>query len=350
MPNSFWVTRAGNFLRNGRSSVSLPFPFAFCWKKKVARNNIHSSPIISNGLVYASAGAGLHVLRVSDGQIQWQLNEAIVDESGSPTIWGNLLFIAGRNHCYAIDIDTRKVQWKHSIEKLISRCAPAVVADKVIWGATDGLLRALDVASGELIWQFQVQDWIKCAPTVFDGIIYFGTDEGGVYALNAADGTLLWERHFSGSSTNDTIAIDQGKIVACIQDAGVFALDAYTSEIIWHYKTPYGPWAAPAIKDNVVFVADWNLNALSLENGQRIWTSEDCSLHHSSPIIAGETIYIGGGHRPYIYGFDRRTGEKIWDYKTGDIVFSTPAVADEKLFVGCHDGFLYCFEKDDGNR
>ena len=345
LKNNLWMTRAGNFSRNGNSDEKLSPPLTLCWKRQIAEDNLWSSPIIADGLVYIADGSGLKILNVAKGEFQWQLDGVIVFMAGSPTLWESLLIVAGKNRCHAININTRKVEWYYQIDKLISHCAPAVVEDKVIWGAVDGLLRALDIKSGELVWQFNVQDWIKCAPTVYNNTIYFGTEEGSVYAINASEGKLIWERQFSGTSTHTTIAFEKGKIVVCIKESGVFALDAQTGKTIWHHKTPYGPWAAPSIKDDVVFVADWNLNAVRLDNGQHIWTSEELSLHHSSPIIAGDTIFIGGGHRPYVYGFDRHTGEKVWEYKTGDIVFSTPAVANGKLFICSHDGFLYCFEE-----
>ena len=95
-----------------------------------------------------------------------------------------------------------------------------------------------------------------------------------------------------------------------------------------------------------MYVASRQLHAVEMKTGQEIWTSEHRGgLTTSAPVIAGDFVYMGGGNRRLIYAFNRHTGEKVWEYETGDMVFSTPAIAFGKLLIGCHDGYLYCFEE-----
>ena len=172
-----------------------------------------------------------------------------------------------------------------------------------------------------------------------------------MYALDVMTGELRWQWCFAPetpptSSPLDSAAVSENTLYIALEHRGLLAIDTRDGDVRWHYGTKTGPFTAPCVADDVIYVAGWQLHAVNAINGQGIWTSSDqYALSTSAPIVSGDSIYIGGGQLRAIYAFDRWTGEKAWEYETGDLVFSTPAIASGKLLIGCHDGYLYCFEE-----
>lgn len=56
----------------------------------------------------------------------------------------------------------------------------------------EGVLRALDLKTGEQKWAFQTGGPIRCAPTVWKDTVIVASDDGFVYALDARDGSRRW--------------------------------------------------------------------------------------------------------------------------------------------------------------
>jgi outer membrane protein assembly factor BamB len=169
-----------------------------------------------------------------------------------------------------------------------------------------------------------------------------------IYALDADIGKLKWHVGLEAGHPVDTVCIYEDSIFVSVEYHGMYSLDVQTGKVQWKYKTEYGPFTAPCVSetDGIVYVASGPLHAVSITNGKAIWTSEKYGLATSAPIVVGDYIYIGGGRHRFIHAFNRHTGEKVWEYPTGDLVYSTPAYANGRLVIGCHDGYVYCFEND----
>ncbi len=69
--------------------------------------------------------------------------------------------------------------------------APVCVKGRVFVGATDGTVRALDAANGEILWQFSSHAAVLHPPVYWKGRVIFGSCDGVLYGLDASDGRLL---------------------------------------------------------------------------------------------------------------------------------------------------------------
>ncbi len=342
-----WFTKMGNLQRTGKTLEVLSPPLKLCWKERIGKRNLWSSPTIVENIVYMSSGFGLQALKLDDASSLWKLADVIIDGPGAPTAWKNRLFVGGMKCFYAIDRDTGGIQWQYETEKLISYCSPGISENSVLGGSADGHLYAFEQDTGQLKWKHNAKDFVYFSPSVLEDTVYCGTVRGKFFALDVHSGSLKWHREFEGScGYNSSAPIYENIIFVAIEGVGLNALDLVTGEVLWAYKTPYGPFTAPSVAEGVAYVASRQLHAIDAKTGQEIWTSEyQGGLETSAPIISGDYIYIGGGSSSFVYAFNRHNGEKVWEHKMGDIVFSTPAIASGKLLIGCHDGYLYCFEE-----
>ncbi|MHC4355934.1 MAG: outer membrane protein assembly factor BamB family protein, partial [Planctomycetota bacterium] len=70
--------------------------------------------------------------------------------------------------------------------------APVAAGGLVFTGGPDGIVRALDAASGKLQWKAYTGGAVRIAPTIWKGRAFVGSADGWVYAFEARRGRLLW--------------------------------------------------------------------------------------------------------------------------------------------------------------
>ncbi|HEY2903193.1 MAG TPA: PQQ-binding-like beta-propeller repeat protein [Polyangia bacterium] len=63
--------------------------------------------------------------------------------------------------------------------------SPAVADGYVVFGAFDGLVRALRAADGQLLWQTKLGDTIYAAPAVDRGKVFVSSVDRKLYAISA---------------------------------------------------------------------------------------------------------------------------------------------------------------------
>ncbi len=69
---------------------------------------------------------------------------------------------------------------------------PTAVGSLVFVGGSDGVLRALDAATGEVRWQAETGAELRLPPTITAGRALVGSGDGWVYCYAAHSGQLLW--------------------------------------------------------------------------------------------------------------------------------------------------------------
>ena len=180
----------------------------------------------------------------------------------------------------------------------------ALADGRVFFGSsvTDDV-RAVDAASGHVVWTFHTDGPVRFAPTVCEGRVYVGSDDGYVYCLNASDGTLIW-RYRPGPSEEKVIG--NGRLIS-----------------LWPVRT------SVLVDDGVVYCGagifpyeGLYICALDAEDGFVIWTndtigdrSHELSYGGISPhgylLASKDVLYVPSG-RAMPAGFSRKTGEFLF--------------------------------------
>jgi outer membrane protein assembly factor BamB len=117
----------------------------------------------------------------------------------------------------------------------------AIRGDRLYVGAADGNLRALDRASGNVVWAYQagaaIDSGVSLGP---DGSVHFGTASGRVVSLRdgGAAPTLRWVAVLGGGKILSTPAVDRaGNVYVGGNDRKVHALAASNGALLWTYLT-----------------------------------------------------------------------------------------------------------------
>ena len=112
-------------------------------------------------------------------------------------------------------------------------------------------------------WDRSLDGVTEASPAVAYNTVYIPTSDGA-YALDAENGTVKWSCPLDGEYSVSSPAVADGKVYFGLDNGYVYALDAFTGDIVWSYKTEGAVQSSPAISDGLLFVGsnDGNLYAI----------------------------------------------------------------------------------------
>lgn len=290
-------------------------------------------------------------------------------------------------------ITTPELGWRYDAGTPTMNTSPVVSEGTVFApGSGDpGLIHAIDLETGNQIWQFKPSGYASSAPALADGTLYIGTWGKKLYAIDADSGEEQWSRdigHRFGSSSpvvvDDTVFVgtigDGPLVVSGEEDEEEFeacaflAMDADTGELQWQYRD-FGEkeniHSSPAVADDRVFFgAETAVYALDIDTGDVVWTRDISTHPDSSPAVVDGTVYYGApsndgsGPPAHVWALDAASGETLWTSGIDDTSLRiSPAVANSRVYVPasstriCTDecygetrGRLYALDADSGDR
>ena len=142
--------------------------------------------------------------------------------------------------------------WQFAYKAKAEPTAPVAAGGLVFFGGSDGIVRALDAATGKPRWSAYTGGAIRYPPAIADGRALVGSGDGWAYAFEAATGRLLWRFQATPQPRKitvygallDTWPVASGVLVdgaTAYLAAGinnfdgthVYALDAATGNLKW---------------------------------------------------------------------------------------------------------------------
>ena len=227
--------------------------------------------------------------------------------------------------------------------------------------ANDSLVIAMDLSSGEELWNKQIpyhtNDWITWIAGVKNGHVYASRSGNGasvddnLYCLDAETGEIQWvstDLIDAGPYDGVVFASDGDPVIASFAD--IWRINAEDGQTVWHsYRLgSVSGTCGGAIYGDAIYVADvvgagHVIVRYDLNNGQQLYSSPVMPgfTLQNTPIVGSDgTIYLSRTQNnpavDYFYAFtDTRTGfiEK-WHIAC--------AWTTNSEFAVSHDGSVYC--------
>jgi len=244
--------------------------------------------------------------------------------------------------------------------------SPAVVHDVVYNSDGRGIVVALDLATGESLWEGDVGAPANSGISVADGLVLVGDVDGVVHALATSDGSERWN-YEAGARLSGPPAILDGVSYLGTIDGQLHAIDLATGHSVWSAPVqtagPVGRSVAAA--DGLVYVgsaglapeAPATLAAYDAASGELRWRQPLQAGSPGSPGIADGLVFTAGsldtGAEPSkAYAFDAVDGTPAWDEP-----FVSPtqanlyraAVTGDRLYLVSNDGWAYTLDARDGH-
>ena len=181
--------------------------------------SVFSSPAVAGDrVVFGSADGNIYCLSASKGKLQWKYTtQAAV--LGCPLIEGNVVYIGSSDHrIRALALDSGKELWAFDGLKGPVVSTPLLYEGKIIVGAWDTYLYALDKNNGNLVWKWSNGSTVRnyspasCTPVAVNGLVYIVAPDRYITAVDAATGTTAWRSNESGVRESIGSSAD-GKLV-----------------------------------------------------------------------------------------------------------------------------------------
>jgi outer membrane protein assembly factor BamB len=272
-------------------------------------------------------------------------------QTSSPVVSDGFVFWCIPGVVIAVDAETGSERWIFETGTFADLWTPAVVGDTLYVGSGDGYLYAVDTTSGMERWRTQVGIMPPSSPVVVDGVLYFGAAavaDGLVYVGDVVGGTLIALDPATGSELWRYAGADPG----------LYAVDAVSGTVRWHFSTEQPVMATPAVADGVVYVIDLGnrLYAVDAASGTERWSIQvgepviriDFALQvPSSPAVVGDLIYAAGWDGTLV-AVDAASGTERWQTKIAFGDYSSPTVTAGVVYIGGSDGTLHAFDAATG--
>jgi outer membrane protein assembly factor BamB/plastocyanin len=260
---------------------------------------IAGEPLIADGTVYVQdLGSNLYALDLDDGSVRWEaIHDASMVGPNGPAIGDDLAFVpVGTQSVVAHDLETGEEVWETLLDSAVSQ--PRVVGDTVYAttnagnyaGQTSGFVYALDAATGDERWAFQVVEegfwgnealnsgggvWLPPAVDADRGHLYWGTGNPAPFP-GTVDFPNASSRPGPNLYTNSLITLAEG-----------------TGELVWYDH----------VEPDDLFDHDF----------------------HGSPILVDDTevdgavrdVVVGSGKNGKVGAWDRETTERLWLVEVG---------------------------------
>lgn len=255
---------------------------------------------------------------------------------GSPAATEELLYIAGYDGLvYAYNAASGTQRWVYPRQGALKPFIGglALGADKLYVGNTNGKLLALDLATGDYIWDFQTGDRIWATPAVDSDTVYIGSFDKKLYALDASTGAKRWEFLAEGAISATPLVVGDTVYVGSF-DRYLYALNTADGSLKWKFMADNWFWATPLVYNGTLYAAnlDGKVYILNASTGERQAVVALGSPISSSPVIIGDKI-IAASQAGKIYAIFTSDNQRKQLFDLEATVNAPLAAAGDVVFV-----------------
>ncbi len=223
-----------------------------------------------------------------------------------------IFFLDARSNVISFNLKNNKIIWKRNISmknESNHNIGGGIVIYKnsLIVNSPYGQIISLEMLTGSIRWETNVDSSIRSTPTIFDNKLLSLTSSNKLYVLNADDGGLLWQHQgiFNNTTLIDSpkVAVDENIVIVPYSNGEFFALNLNNGKEIWRnsfidieLKETTNAFsdidAFPIIKKDVVVItsAIGKLFAINKKTGSKIWERDISSTQ--TPLINGNSIFM----------------------------------------------------------
>jgi outer membrane protein assembly factor BamB len=332
---------------------------------------VRSSPVVAGGVVYVGTSTGdMYAIDAASGAVLWSVTVG-ASIGGAPLVTeGYVVFVDRANRIHAVDRSSGRTAWaveggpdvplEWGLEGWDYTLSSPVLTDSVVVvGTGDGVVRALNLSNGMVLWHFDTGGRIRSSAFVDGGVAYVGSGTGILHGLSLHDGSEVWRFETAGAAWKaadwgfdrkqiySSPTVKDGIIYVGSRDASLYAINIEARDTVWTFVDGTA-WviSSPAVADGRVFSArsgSQKIRSIDLTSGEELWSVMAGGYVFSSPRVADSTVLVGSGDGK-LYALDVASGGERWTYQTGGAIYGTPALWEGRLYVGSDDGFVYAFE------
>ncbi|WP_228028430.1 PQQ-binding-like beta-propeller repeat protein [Donghicola mangrovi] len=339
-----WPQAQANARNNpGHLAVSYPLEPMFAVSIGAAEDRKHritAQPVFVDNRVFTLDSEAVVQATAPDGRVLWRRDLTPITDAtdqasgGGLAADGNILYVSsGFGKLAALDIATGRVLWDQQLEAG-GTGTPTVAGDLIYFVSSDNRAWALDKANGRIRWQLNgVEGGATIvggpAPAVTDQLVLFPFSNGDLVSAFRMGGVQRWTASVSGSRNG----------------AALSQISSITGD--------------PVIDGGIVYVSNHSgrVAALNVDTGERLWTAQEGAL---SPVAVGGGSVFLISDRNELLRLDAADGSRIWGtelpnftarkpLKRAEVVANFgPLLVNGQLLVASSDGLMRSFDVTTG--
>lgn len=302
---------------------------------------IYCSPAVEKDKVFVGDDLGrLTAYALKNGKKLWsfQSGKRIV---GTPAVSeGIVVFGSADCKIYGLDAQNGNLLW--TVEAAEPVLGAVTIENGIAYiGASDHTFRAVNIRTGEVKWAFAgVRGYIETKPLVTDNKVIFGAWDNTLYALNKADGKELWKwtggltrMHFSPAAVWPVAA--DGKVFITDPQRAMTAIDIETGNTVWRtFQSMVRETIGLSEDKERIYSKTMNdsIVCYSTKGNQphKLWASNVgfCYEHAPSMQVEKNGVVFGSTKEGLIFALEAATGKVLWKHKTGNSLISTVVPLD----------------------
>jgi outer membrane protein assembly factor BamB len=184
---------------------------ALAWKFTTG-DVVHASPAVADGTVYiGSWDRNMYALDAATGAMKWKfetgddqkIHNQIGIASSAAVVDGVVLFGCRDGHFYAVDAKTGQKKWAEDNKMGWVIASPAVKDGVVYFPTSDGTqFKAITIATGALVWRTVNKAISFSSPAIAGDLVYFGAHDGWLRALDLKTGEVRYQFQTDGNKAN----------------------------------------------------------------------------------------------------------------------------------------------------
>ena len=271
-------------------------------------------------LFIATENGIVHALDADSQQRKWRadLHEPIRKR---PLLLEDALYVAaGGDAVAALSRISGETLWAYRRERpdgfAVSGYAALTLANKrLITGFTDGVVVALDVGDGRVLWQIDTSIHVEpgakgmpafsdvdTTPAVLGQQVFVASYAAGLYALNVRTGGIDWrEPELTGITA---LAARPGRLVIASADRGLVCMDPASRRTLWRRPAHRGPPTSPVIHRQYLIAGESRgaLRLLALDDGRELARVESgTGFSARAAVLGGMAFAVSNGGTVYAF-------------------------------------------------
>ena len=302
-------------------------------------------------------------------QRQWSIDLGS-EVNALSTNEGEILLARTSNSLFALDMQSGKILWTHSLAwQAIPK--PPIASKGSVYFADGAAIWALDEKSGKVLWSQSVPYQEADVKSVSDAAVAVDMAQD-LILYDAKTGTKIWNkaacrneiqahilndtvyvpcygiRAINVISGNDEWALESTKRIAKVGYAGgvlyyspdsnsVAAFDLVNRKMLW--EVPFSGDGLRQFSAHGEYLAITDSDRLCLlnrETGERLWCAQ--MNNPQVPAIIGNTVYVFNGYLNEISAFELSSGQPVGYLKIRKL---RPFIVHEELITSSNDTLFF---------
>jgi outer membrane protein assembly factor BamB len=340
------------------------------WNVKVGDKSeflrVALQPVGDGNRIYAASRDGNVVaLHPETGKEFWR-TKLDIELSAGPGVGENLVVVgAADGMLIALDAASGTERWRANITgETLAR--PLIKDDVVVAITIDNRLRAVSAFDGSQRWIVEQTTPLltmrgSASPVIVGTSVIAGFDNGRLLAVNLSSGEIVWEQLLSpptGRSDLERLSDIDGQIGVVGQDVyasgyqgNVAALASESGQVLWSREVSSFEGVSADWNNLYTSTAEGEVVALTRRSGEESWRQSSLLRREPTLPIPFNTTVVVGDLEGYLHFFSNFDGDAVARVRLGSSAISAdPVVVADRLYVQSDSGSVAAFAVQEPKR